>query len=116
MKAMEEEHCAVVEGYGASDTEFQTSSYRVTTTPRAEWAFVVEPDTVDEMSAGIDRETGRSRGNRTKRSVDELFSNAAYLVSSSFKELGFDLKVTEEDLREIQLLPEEVIAMRLYTG
>ena len=80
MVAMEEEHCAVVEGYGASNAEFQTSSYRVITTPRAEWAFVVEPNTVDEMTAGFDRETGRSRGNRTKRSVDELFSNAAELV------------------------------------
>ena len=116
MQAMQDEHCTVKDGYGASDTEFQTSSYRVTTTPRAEWLFVVEPDAVGEMSAGIDRETGRSRGSRDKRRVDELFSNVADLVTASFKVLGYDVKVTDEKIREIQLLPEEIIAMRLYTG
>lgn len=116
MQAMEEEHTAVVEGYGASDAEFCTSSYRVVTTPRDEWHFVVAPDKVGEMSAGVDRETGRSRGNRAKLNVEELFSNAAALITASFQELGFDVVVTDEEICDLPLLLEEVIALRLYTG
>ena len=43
--AMEEEHTELTSGFGASDTEFSTSSYRVRTTPRNEWHFVVNPNT-----------------------------------------------------------------------
>ena len=76
MAAMEDEHCTVATGYGASDETFVTSSYRVITTPREEWHFVVEPAAVGEMDAGTDRETGKSRGTRAKVSAEKLFEES----------------------------------------
>ena len=116
MAAMEDEHCAVAAGYGASDETFVTSSYRVITTPRDEWHFVVAPAVVGEMDAGTDRETGKSRGTRDKVSIEKLFDEAAELISKSFIDRGFGTIITRDDVREIGLRIEEVIALRLYTG
>eukprot|EP01046_Picozoa_sp_COSAG06_P057499 COSAG06_NODE_11230_length_1541_cov_1.628294_2_plen_311_part_00 len=116
MEAMEEEHCMVTTGFGASDDTFVTSSYRVTATPREEWQFVVAPYTVDEMDAGIDRETGRSRGNRDKIPVEKLLNEVAERITNSFIDRGFGTVVTRDDIREIGLRIEEVIALRWYTG
>ena len=116
MAAMEDEHCTVAAGYGASNETFVTSSYRVITTPREEWHFVVAPAAVGEMDAGVDRETGRSRGTRTKVSIEKLFDEAAELISKSFIDRGFGTIVTRDRVREIGLRIEEVIALRLYTG
>lgn len=68
------------------------------------------------MTAGLDRETGRARGIRQKRIVEDLMANAAALITETFKELGLDRVVTDQEVKELQLLPEEIIAMRLYTG
>lgn len=114
--AMEEEHYTVLNGFGGSDTVFSTTSYRVVTTPRKEWEFVVHPTNVGDMSAGIDRETGQSRGNRTKVDIAELHLDAATLITASFEELGLNLVITPDEIINLQLLPEEIIAMRLYTG
>ena len=116
MTAMEEEHCVVATGYGASDETFVTSSYRVRSTPREEWHFVVAPDAVGDMDAGTDRETGRSRGSRVKVPIDELLDNAAELMTNSFADRGFGSVVTPDDISRIQLRIEEMIALRLYTG
>ena len=70
MAAMEEEHCDVAEGFGASDTEFSTSSYRVITTPREEWNFVVNPGQTGDMSAGIDRDLGAVAAAPSRLAVD----------------------------------------------
>ena len=116
MIAMKEEHCEVTDGYGASDEKFVTSSYRVTATPRDEWYFVTAPAAVGEMDAGIDRETGRSRGHRAKVPVEQLLANAAELITKSFADRGFTVAVTQNDVRSIGLRVEEIIALRLYTG
>eukprot|EP01046_Picozoa_sp_COSAG06_P103407 COSAG06_NODE_49581_length_324_cov_1.093333_1_plen_90_part_10 len=68
------------------------------------------------MTAGLDRETGRARGIRQKRIVEDLMAHAAALITETFKELGLDRVVTDQEVKELQLLPEEIIAMRLYTG
>jgi hypothetical protein len=114
--AMEEEHCAVAAGYGASDETFVTSSYQVTSTPREEWHFVVAPAAVGDMDAGTDRETGHSRGNRVKIPVEKLLEQAAELMTRSFADRGFGCVVTSDDISRVQLRIEEVIALRLYTG
>lgn len=116
MVAMKEEHCRLPSGYGASDENFETSSYRVVTTPRQEWLFVVEPSAVGELDAGIDRETGRSRGKRMKIPVESLLQEAAELITKSFCDRGFGTVVTRADVCNVGLRVEEVIAMRLYTG
>jgi len=116
MAAMEEEHCEVETGFGASDLEFQTSSYRVTTTPKQEWRFVTTPSAVGDMSAGIDRETGESRGIRAKLNIEDLHAEAAQLITSSFARQGLSRIVTTEEIRDLPLLKEEIIALRLYTG
>ena len=116
MTAMEEEHCTVATGYGASDETFVTSSYRVTSTPREEWHFVVAPSAVGDMDAGTDRETGRSRGNRIKVLVEKLLEQAAELMTSSFTDRGFGTVVTPDDILGIELRVEEVIALRLTRG
>ena len=116
MTAMEEEHCTVATGYGASDETFVTSSYRVKSTPREEWHFVVAPTEVGDMDAGTDRETGRSRGSRVKVPIEELLDNAAELMTNSFADRGFGSVVTPDDITRIQLRIEEMIALRLYTG
>ena len=116
MTAMEEEHCAVATGYGASDETFVTSSYQVRSTPREEWHFVVAPTAVGDMDAGTDRETGRSRGSRVKVPIEELLENAAELMTRSFADRGFSSVVTPDDINRIQFRIEEMIALRLYTG
>eukprot|EP01043_Picozoa_sp_COSAG02_P016235 COSAG02_NODE_710_length_18178_cov_14.361524_9_plen_425_part_00 len=116
MVAMEEEHCTVATGYGASNETFQTSSYRVVTTPREEWNFVVDPFGVGEMDAGFDRETGRSRGSRMKIPVESLLEEAAELITKSFLDRGYGTVITRADVRSVGLRIEEVIALRLYTG
>jgi hypothetical protein len=114
-QAMMEEHCEVKDGYAQSDGEFQTSSYKVVSTPRKEWLFVTEPEAVGAMPAGIDRRSGNSRGSRTKASVEKLLKNAGQLITRSFIERGLNVIVTEDDVKALPLLLEEVIAMRLYT-
>eukprot|EP01043_Picozoa_sp_COSAG02_P028718 COSAG02_NODE_1754_length_11053_cov_1.832390_4_plen_385_part_00 len=116
MKAMEEEHCEVAEGYGASDVSFVTSSYRVTATPREEWHFVTAPAVVGDMDAGVDRDTGRSRGYRVKVPVEQLFADAAELITKSFAARGFTTIVTNDDIYRVELRIEEIVALRLYTG
>ena len=116
MVAMEEEHCMVATGYGASNETFQTSSYRVVTTPREEWIFVVDPFGIGDMDAGVDRETGRSRGNRMKVPAESLLEEAAELLTKSFIDRGYGTVVTRADVRNVGLRIEEVIALRLYTG
>ena len=116
MAAMKEEHCDISEGYGASDESFVTSSYRVTATPREEWNFVTAPEAVGEMDAGVDRETGRSRGYRAKVPVERFLANSAELITKSFAARGFSAIVTQDDVRRVELRIEEIVALRLYTG
>ena len=117
LNAMEEEHCDVPDGYGASHDTFVTSSYRVSTTPHEEWQFVVLGKAwAKEMSAGVDRETGLSRGSRRKVNAHELLASAAKCMTESFRAKGFDIVITDEEVKALPLLLEEVIALRLYTG
>lgn len=114
--AMEEEHCNVKDGYGWSDGAFVTSSYRVTTSPRQEWFFVADPNQVGDMSAGVDRDTGRARGFRSKVPPQQLLTNAGELITKSFQDRGFNIVVKQEEIESLPLLIEEIIAVRLYTG
>jgi WD40 repeat protein len=118
MKAMETEHCAVQAGdFGASTSDFTTSNYLVTTTPHDEWMFVVHPDKVEgDVNAGVDPNTGESRGVRTKIDASELHIGAAARITATFAERGWGICITDQQLAELPLLIEEVIALRLYTG
>lgn len=116
MQAMQEEHCDVMDGFGRSDGMFVTSSYRVETCPRQEWLFVSDPAQIGELSAGVDRDTGRARGSRTKVAPEHLLANAGELITESFQRRGFHIVVTQEQIESLPLLLEEIIAMRLYTG
>ena len=86
------------------------------TTPREEWIFVVDPFGIGDMDAGLDRETGRSRGSRMKIPAESLLEEAAELITKSFLDRGFGIVITRSDVCNIGLRIEEVIAMRLYTG
>ena len=68
------------------------------------------------MTAGIDRDTGRDRGFRVKIAPQKLLKNAGELITKSFRDRGFDITITQEQIEALPLLVEEVIAMRLYTG
>lgn len=111
--AMEAEHYSVTEGFGQSDKKFTTSSYRVETTPKDEWDFVV--GIKKEAWAGIDKTDRRDRGNRQFHDPDELLENAAAKMTTAFKEKNIDRTVTADELKAVGLRREEVIAMRLYT-
>ena len=118
MRAMTEEHTAVQSGFGASHESFTTSNYMVSTTPRDEWLFVVDPESVPDMDAGTDPATKKSRGTRQRLNIDDLYDNAADLITKVFSQnkLFWQVTVTAEDLKEVKLLRVEVIALRLYTG
>jgi hypothetical protein len=115
MQAMEDEHTLVSEGYGASDEMFVTSSYRVKTTPRVEWEFVICEEDM-QLSAGFDREDNKDRGFRTNFPPRRLLDEASVLITASFKEKGIDRVVTAAEIKSINLMLEEIIALRLYTG
>lgn len=118
MKSMEEEHTKVSSGFGASDTAFTTSNYMVSTTPRKEWQFVVDPGDVADMDAGTDPATKKSRGLRQRLDIDDLYENAAQLISEAFSQnkLFQQVQVTPQDIIDQKLLKVEIIALRLYTG
>ena len=111
MGTMKAEHHSVAAGYGFSDGVFVTSSYRVQTTPRKEWDFVV--GAIHEMPAGVDKVDGRERGNRKSEDPQQLLDEAAERITASFAQKGIERMVTREELKEINLLLEEIIALRL---
>ena len=114
-QAMMDEHTLVTDGFGASDALFETSSYRVKTTPRVEWSFVIA-EKHEQLSAGVDREDNRDRGFRTSVRPQHLLENAAKMITASFSDKGIDRVVTEAEIKTMNLMVEEIIALRLYTG
>jgi WD40 repeat protein len=112
LRAMEEEHCSVTEGFGASHSSFTTSNYAVTTMPSEEWSFVVSEKHTKPMQAG----SGNARGFREKRDAGDLLHCAAELITHSFASSGYTAVVTAAEVKALPLLLPEVISLRLYTG
>ncbi len=79
---MEAEHCSRFD----SDQELVTSNYKVTTTPKAEWAIVIS---CDEAKADM-------RHGRKLQKIEDV--------------------MTKPEARESKLSRAEVIAVVLYTG
>eukprot|EP01050_Picozoa_sp_SAG11_P014372 SAG11_NODE_1764_length_4288_cov_3.044163_3_plen_111_part_00 len=48
-QAVEDEHCSVPSGFGASDFELTTGNYQVLFTPRLEYAFVADASFLQPM-------------------------------------------------------------------
>ena len=92
--------------------------------PTTEWNLhrskngpVVHPQSIDGApSAGFDSESGRDLGSREPKLATSLLENAAELLSSSFVFKQHGITVTQEQIKALPLLLEEVIALRLYTG
>lgn len=114
MEAIRAEHCDVLDGFGASDQTFTSGSYQIETTPREEFKFVTEA-TGDDLQAGRDPE-GREMGIRKRMDCAVLFDEAAARITAAFKSQGYERTVTKRMLRKLNLLFEEVVALRLYTG
>jgi hypothetical protein len=111
------EHCSVPSGFGASDVTFQTSNYKVNTTPRKEWLFVYSPELLPEaLSAGISQSTGQRLGVRDKQSWQWYIQHAPRLISAKFKEAGYEVSVSLDEFNSLQVRKEEIIGLRLYTG
>ena len=115
--ALRDEHCGVVDGFGASDTELVAPNYGVRFTPREEYLFVADPAFDTAMSAGTNSVSRKSRGERHKVTVDELLTGAVVRLQHSFRSSGWNADaVTERSFAELHLRRPELVAMRLYTG
>ena len=103
--AMKEEHQSVaptviVDGaelmqFGASEVDFTTSNYSITTQPKQEWQFVVQPSTTEDLPAGMDIKTSRDLGLREKIEPAVLLANAAVRMTEKFAASGYGLQLTQ---------------------
>jgi hypothetical protein len=114
---MTAEHCSMPLGYGASDVTFETSNYKVKTTPRKEWLFVYSPELLPEaLSAGVSQSTGRRLGSRAKQPWQWYTQHAPGLISAKFAEAGYGVSVSPDEFNTMKVRKEEIIGLRLYTG
>ena len=115
--AIEDEHCNVGTGFGASDVAMFTENYNIRFTPREEYRFVVDDEFVTPMSAGTDRASGESLGFREKISVKALMREAVPRLREAFAALGWSASaVTPKLFAELRITEEEIVTLRLYTG
>jgi hypothetical protein len=119
LAAMENEHCAKVAGFGASDVEFVTSNYGGnTTTPQVEWLHVVDPERAPPLRAGVDSD-GVDLGLREKVPLAEFRVHMLVKIQSAFNKIGWSeaaAALTQAKLDDLDLTVEELIGVRLYTG
>eukprot|EP01051_Picozoa_sp_SAG22_P011676 SAG22_NODE_1146_length_5374_cov_7.602654_3_plen_696_part_01 len=112
--AMEEEHTKVVQGFGASTTEYSTGNYGISTCCRKEWDFVVNltRDPAMEHESVL----------RESKDIHQLHRDAWELISASFAARGATdpvfagVRIKRRQIDDIELRLEECIGMRLYTG
>jgi len=106
---MKSEHCTAVD----SDEEFVTSNYKTRTTSKIEWHFVAEPNDETFLASisgkwpADDTPPRCADGNLYERSPDppSKFADKLREVNDELKEAG-----------EPEMLMEELIGCRLYTG
>ena len=100
--AMMREHCASAD----SLEEFSTTNYGITTTSRAEWYFVQNPQGGPGQAdlEAWPKEDGHEEYCRQAKPLEE-FAGEVERVNKLL-----------EELREPSLMPEEVGGLRLYTG
>jgi hypothetical protein len=109
LAAMTDEHCTVAAGYGASDTVFKTSNYKVLTTPRKEWLFVYAPEALlEELPAGVSQVSGRALGARAKTSWCHFLEHAPALISAKFAAAGHGVAVGAAEFARLEVRREEV--------
>lgn len=103
-EAMEQEHCKAAD----SMSEFTAGNYRITTTPRVEWHFVSHPED-GPGQVGLqqwpeeDGLPGEMRGREAK-------------APDYFKQGLADLNNLLREAKEPEVLLDEQIGLRLYTG
>jgi len=83
------EHCSRAD----SEDDFTAWNYGITTTPHIEWEYVANPDPKKQYTGEATLENAHGR---TRQSVEELMA--------------------KDKIKKGQLSPEELIALRLYTG
>ena len=96
--AMEREHTSSAD----SDVEFTPTNYLVTTTPRKEWTFTVEPEKCDVWPT-------------EQRAIDSAQKRKPMLLPELRRKLD-EVNAQLELLKEVKLMLEEAFGARLYTG
>ena len=96
--AMECEHTSSAD----SDVEFTPTNYLVTTTPRKEWTFTVEPEKCDVWPT-------------EQRAIDSAQKRKPMLLPELRRKLD-EVNAQLELLKEVKLMLEEAFGARLYTG
>jgi hypothetical protein len=86
-EGVREEHCDVLDGFGASDRQLNAPTYSVLFTPRKEYLFVADPAFTKQMTAGVDWATKRKLGNRTKIPIEDLLTDAPARMQAAYKQI-----------------------------
>eukprot|EP01051_Picozoa_sp_SAG22_P007310 SAG22_NODE_510_length_9598_cov_6.080114_4_plen_700_part_00 len=116
-RAVEEEHCNVSAGFGASDSELETGNYHVTFTPRKEYMFVADPSFSEPMDAGVDNETHVRIGFRERICIKTLRHDAVQLINEAFDQMGWGAAtVNQASFDRLIFQQIELVCLRLYTG
>ena len=76
--------------------------------------FVRYPDRIDDHELAAQGHD--STGSRRKIDPDSLLESAAELITTGLNQRGFRVTVTKQQVKELPLRVDEVIALRLYTG
>jgi hypothetical protein len=104
---VKKEHCETED----SETEFTTTNYGVTTTPKQEWQFVFDDENSKDLRLTRGTLKGKDLGMREKISTAELKKQIIERMHSLS-----GLVVSTEDIDAINLSQEEIGCLRLYTG
>jgi len=103
---------------------FTTSNYRITTSPSQEFKLLLEDDGISELDGG----DGHAKRKSLKSEWPELMSiadenweaDSPRVILERAKRFksgeGNNHELTEKELKDIALLKEEIMALRLYTG
>jgi len=104
--AIEDEHCACKNGFGASDTEIVAPNYELYFTPHGEYLFAFD--------AAFEQPQTRTAGNREKKTIKFLRENAVSCMQEQYKEMGWDIDaVTDVLFQNLKITDFEIGAMRM---
>jgi hypothetical protein len=99
MEGMEAEHCRRAN----ADTQFTTTNYKVTTTPREEWEFVVSPVAGKEYP-------------HTPKDKAKWPAGCGWQGEAGREAEPLETFMKMEEVKRAGLKKEEVVGLRLYTG
>ena len=99
-----------------AETTFKASNYEVETTPLKEYELVFRNGPrMAKVKEGLEQRSGCEAGWREPMDVDKFTKDTAGMVQLMKSLCGLD-HVTEDDVKQLHLLPEEVGCARMYTG